>query len=470
MLALVCCRRAPAQTAETMGQVKKVYVESFGKENGAGKLRERTMEQLRQKARLEVVAARNEADAVVKGNGAVWVSGYFSPDPRSPSNARQPVLHGFLSLEVVGKDGEPLWSYLVTHSKWSGDIAKDLAERLVDKLAAALEQKNQHARVPTKVDGQEVALSAAGSTFPAPLYQKWFELFEERHRNVHIAYRPMGSEAGLELLLQGKVDFATSDLPPSEERMAQSNKTVLHFASVVGAVVPVYNLKGVKRTLNFTPEVLAGIFLGKIRKWNDPAIREANRSATLPDTDIAVVHRSDGSGTTFIWTDYLSKLSPEWKATAGAGSVIDWPVGMGREGNESVASTIAETPNSISYVEYVYALRHQLSFGAVRNRAGLFIEADLASVAAAAADAGNSMGTDSQVSITNAPAKGAYPIASFTWWVWSQNTASEAKRTAFRELLGWMLSSGQQECSALGYAPLPREVANRELKLLAELR
>jgi phosphate transport system substrate-binding protein len=209
--------------------------------------------------------------------------------------------------------------------------------------------------------------------------------------------------------------------------------------------------------------------LGKIRKWNDAAIRQVNRGAMLPDADMVVVHRSDGSGTTFIWTEYLSKASPEWRASALVGSSIDWPVGMGREGNEAVASTVAETPNSIAYVEYVYALRNRLSFGAVRNAAGQFIEADLASVAAAAADVPPSGSADSRVSITNAPAKGAYPIASFTWWLWPQNAASEAKRTAFRELLEWMLSSGQKECSALGYAPLPREVANRELELLRQL-
>jgi phosphate transport system substrate-binding protein len=229
-------------------------------------------------------------------------------------------------------------------------------------------------------------------------------------------------------------------------------------------------LKGVNRTLHFTPQILAGIYLGKISKWTDPAIREANRGTTLPESDIIVVHRSDGSGTTFIWTDYLSKSSPEWKTSVGVGSAIRWPVGIGAEGNESIASMVQETPSSIGYVEYVYALRHQLSLGAVRNAAGQFIEADLAAVAAAAAHAAAVMSADSRVSITNAAGKGAYPIASFTWWLWPQGVRSETKRTAFRELLQWMLSSGQKECSALGYAPLPREVANRELQWLDKLK
>jgi phosphate ABC transporter phosphate-binding protein len=463
---------ALAQTAEALSQVKKVHVEPFGHGNGASELRDRLIEQLRRRGKLEVVTTSNEADAVIRGSGDVWVTGYVSNDPRSPSNARQPIFHGFLSVEVIGKHGEPLWSYLVTPSKFrAGDITKDLAAHLAAKLALALEQNRESAPVsPATETTGEVTLTAAGATFPAPLYQKWFELFQRRRPNVHIKYSAVGSEAGLQLLMEGKVDFAASDMPLSDERMAQSKRTFLHFASVIGAVVPVYNLNGINRNLNFTPKVLAGIYLGKIRKWNDPVIRESNRNTALPDTDILVVHRSDGSGTTFVWTDYLSKLSPEWRASVGVGSVVRWPLGTGAEGNEAVATMVQQTPNSIGYVELVYALRHQLSFGAVRNAAGQFIQANLSSMTTAAADAAGTMSLDSRVSMTNAPGKGAYPIASFTWWLLPPDPGSDGKRTAFHELLQWMLSSGQKECLALGYAPLPHEVANRDLQLLSELK
>jgi phosphate transport system substrate-binding protein len=225
-----------------------------------------------------------------------------------------------------------------------------------------------------------------------------------------------------------------------------------------------------ERTLNFTPKALAGIYLGRIRKWNDPAIREANRNAALPDTDIVVVHRSEGSGTTFVWTDYLSKVSPEWKTSVGAGTVVQWPVGTGAEGNDGVASMVQQTPNSIGYVELVYALRHQLTFGAVRNVAGRFVQADLPSVTAAGLDVEAAGSSDSRVSITNASGNGAYPIASFSWWLLPKERGSDPKRSALRGLLGWMLTSGQKECSALGYVPLPREIAKYELDLLRTLR
>jgi phosphate transport system substrate-binding protein len=472
ILSLSCSLNSVAQTAETLAQIKKVYVEPFGQESGANKLRERTIEQLRKKAKLQVVAAPDQADAVVRGNGGLWVVGYVSNDPRSPSNTRQPILRGFLSMEVIGRHGDPLWAYMVTPGKFSaGDITRELADHLVARFVWALEQKSEGAPASSvgEVSG-EMTLSAAGASFPAPLYQKWFEQFQQRHSNVHITYRAVGSEAGLQLLLDHKLDFAASDMPLSDKRVAESKRKFLHFASVIGAVVPVYNLKGIERTLNFTPEILAGIYLGKIRKWNDTALREANRNAALPDADILVVHRRDGSGTTFVWSDYLSKLSPEWKASVGVGSVIHWPVGTSAEGNEGVAELVQQTPNAIGYVELVYALQHQLSFGAVRNAAGRFIQADLPSVTAAGVNAARSTSSDFRVSITNAPGKDAYPIATFTWWLWPQDGGNDGKRAAFRELLQWMLSSGQKECSALGYAPLPRETANRELQLLGELK
>jgi len=471
ILIFVCGSNAPGQTAERLSQVKKVYLEDFGLENGASKLRERMIGQLRQKGKLEVVGAADGADAVIKGNGSIWLTGYVSNDPRSASNARQPVFRGFLSVEVLGKGNEPLWSYLVTPSKLrTGDIAGDLADHLVARLLSAMKQSEGLLAAPITDTTGNVELTAAGATFPAPLYQRWFESFEERHPNVHIKYSAIGSGAGLQLLTAGQLDFAASDMPLSDAMMAQSKRTFLHFASVIGAVVPAYNLQGIERTLNFTPKVLARIYLGQIRKWNDRAIREANRNAALPDTEIVVVHRSDGSGTTFVWTDYLSKVNPEWRASVGVGTVVRWPIGTGVEGNEGVAAVVQQTPNSIGYVELVYALRHQLSFGAVQNAAGRFVQADLPSLTAAGGEVAAAARSDSRVSITNASGNGAYPIASFTWWLLPKDQVSDAKRSALRELLGWILTSGQKECSALGYVPLPHEVAKRELELLGRLR
>jgi phosphate ABC transporter phosphate-binding protein len=461
---------ARAQGAETLSQVKKIYVESFGQDDAATKLRERIINGLRKNGGLEIVTAPNKADAVIKGGESIWVTGYYSNNPRTPSNGRQPVLHGFLSAEVVGKNNETLWSYLVTPRQFrSGSITDDMADQFVTKLAGALKQKSESVPTPSGTEGaRDMNLNGAGATFPAPLYQKWFESFQQRYPKVHIAYRAVGSEGGLRLLAENKADFAATDVPLSDEKMSKT--PLQHFATVIGAVVPIYNVKGVGRSLNFTPEVLAGIYLGKIKNWSDSKIRESNRSASLPDSEIVVIRRSDGSGTSFAWTDYLSKVSPAWKASVGADSVVKWPVGTGAEGNEGVAALVQQTPNSIGYVELVYALRHQLSVGAVRNAAGEFMQADRASVTAAARGAAQEMTSDFRVSISNAPGKGAYPITTFTWWVLPRDMGGADKKPAFLVLLQWMLTSGQKQCSALGYAPLPREIAGRELQFLSTLK
>lgn len=461
-----------AQSAETLSQVKKVYVESFGQDEAAGNLREKTIQQLRKNKRLEVIATPNGADAIVKGNGSIWLVGYTSTNPRAPSSARQPILHGFLSIEVVGKNDEPLWSYLVTARKLRArSITDDLAEQVVTRLSAALEHSGEKPPASPAADqALEINLRGAGATFPAPLYQKWFESFQQRYPKSQLSYKAVGSEGGIRMLADGKVDFAASDMPLSNDRMAESKTSLLHFATVLGAVVPIYNIKGAERSLNFTPETLAGIYLGKIRKWNDPKIREANNHVSLPNSDIIVVHRSDGSGTTFAWTDYLSKVSPEWKKEVGAGSAVKWPAGTGAEGNEAITTLVQQTPNSIGYVELVYALQHQLSFGAVRNAAGEFVQADLNSVTLAAKGAAGAMTSDFRVSITDAPGKGAYPIATFTWWLLPRDLGGAGKKPAFLELLKWVLTYGQHDCSALGYAPLPREIANRELQFLTTLK
>jgi phosphate transport system substrate-binding protein len=311
-------------------------------------------------------------------------------------------------------------------------------------------------------------LTGAGATFPAPIYWKWFESFEQAQAGVQIDYSPVGSEEGIRRVRAGTADFGASDIPLYEAQLQGSEEKLLQFATVVGAVVPIYNVNGAPDGLNLTPEVLSGIFLGKIRSWNAPEIRAINKHVHLPDESIAVVHRSDGSGTTYAWTDYLSKVNEEWRSRVGAGATIAWPVGMGVAGNQGVADTVSKTSNSIGYVEFIYALQHELSFGAVRNSSGEYVKADLDSVTAAAKEVGSPEGKGSQTSITNASGKHTYPIATFTWVLLPADGKDRNKQEALRELVRWMLTSGQKQCESLGYAPLPGDLAARELRALAQ--
>ena len=422
--------------------------------------------QLRKSGKFEVVAASRQADAVIKGSGQIWVKGYITTSPRTPAANRQAIYAGFLSVEVIGADDAVLWSYLVTPSKLSwGNISDNLSENLVREMVAAHDNKG-----PSSEPGVvQTSLHGAGSTFAAPLYQKWFESFQRQHPDVRISYDAVGSESGTQLLVEHQVDFAASDVPPSNQGPLPSAAGFPRTASVLGGVVPIYNLKNLTQYLKFTPEALAGIYLGRITRWNDPLIKGANKSARLPDTEIVVIHRSDGSGTTYAWSDYLSKTSAEWKASVGTGFTLKWPVGTAVEYNEGVAATVQRTPNSIGYVELVYAIQHQLSFGAVQNASGEFIRADLESVAAAAGSAltGNPA---SASSITNAPGKDTYPIATFTFLLLPPEINDRRKKAALLELLQWVLTSGQKECSALGYAPLPHDLATRQLLALDNLK
>lgn len=460
---------ARAQAVHSLSQVKKIYVEPLGQGKLGEEFRERVMARLRKDGRFEVAATRSQADAVMTGTAQIWITGYVSTNPRSPSTTQKPVYSGFLSARVASKDkdNEVLWSYLVTPSKFAwGGIVHDLADNLTSKLLDASAENSESASAAPPPNAVSLTLHGAGSTFSAPLYQKWFQSFQELRPNDRITYDGVGSEEGIRLLAEGKVDFAASDMPLSDQRMSRLGAKFQHFASVLGGVVPIYNLAGVARPLRFTPETLAEIYLGKIKRWNDPNIRASNHGVNLPESNIVVVHRSDGSGTTFVWSDFLSKVSTEWKNSVGTGSELKWPVGAGAEHNDGVALMVHDTPNAIGYVEMVFALQHQLSFGAVRNASGEFVRADLSSVTAAAASGTSNMTTDFRVSITNAPGAGSYPIASFTWLLVPRG-ADHERRAALAELLQWVLTDGQKECSELGYAPLPREVVNRELEALS---
>jgi phosphate ABC transporter phosphate-binding protein len=449
-----------AQTAQDFSQVKKVFVSPFNSGNGTVELQQTLLKQLRKSGKFEVVAAPTQADAVIRGKGQIWVTGHIAVSPRSPAANSQAVYGGFLSVEVVGADSAVLWSYLVTPGKFSwGTIYDNLAENLVRAMVAA------HDKSASPNQGlAQTNLRGAGSTLAAPLYQEWFESFHQRHRDVHIVYDAVGSGLGTQLLAENKVDFAASDVPLSDQNPAPSKTDFLRIASVLGGVVPIYNLRDLSQYLKFTPEALAGIYLGKIKKWNDPIIRDSNKGVALPDTDIVVIHRSDASGTTYTWSEYLSKISEEWRTAAGVGMTLNWPAGTGAERNEGIAAMVQRTPNSIGYVELVYAIQHQLNFGAVRNSSGVYIRASLESVTAAASDTtGNSA---SPSSITNAPGKDAYPIATFTFLLLPRQVSDAQKKAALLELLRWVLTSGQKECSALGYAPLPHQVANSQLQAL----
>ncbi len=308
--------------------------------------------------------------------------------------------------------------------------------------------------------GSQIKLNGAGATFPYPLYSKWFSEFRKARSDVQINYQSIGSGGGIRQVLEGTVDFGATDGPMTDEQLRQAKVTILHLPTVLGAVVPAYNIPGVTGAIRFTPQALAGIFLGKIKNWRDKAISNANPGFTLPHQQIAVVHRSDGSGTTFVFTDYLSKTSPEWKSKVGAGTSVNWPVGLGGKGNEGVAGLIRQMPGSLGYIELIYAEQNKIAYGSVQNAAGEFVKASLESTTAAAASV-RDMPADFRVSITNPSGRDAYPIASFTWLLIPSRLSDPAKAQAIRDFLNWMLSEGQRIAPQLSYAPLPKEVVEK---------
>jgi phosphate transport system substrate-binding protein len=315
----------------------------------------------------------------------------------------------------------------------------------------------------------QTTLNGAGATFPNPMYSKWFSEYHKIHPDVQVNYQPIGSGGGIRQVTAGTVDFGASDMPMTDKQLQDAKAKILNIPTVLGAVVPAYNVPGVSGELKFTPEALAGIFLGKVSKWNDKAIASANAGVNLPNQDIIVVHRSDGSGTTFIWTDYLSKVSSDWKSVAGADTSVKWPIGMGQKGNEGVSGMIRQLPGSIGYVELIYAVSNNIPYGSVRNSSGAFVKATLESVTAAAASAPK-MPDDFRVSITNASGKDAYPIASFTWLLIPAPSKEPAKGKILADFLEWMVSDGQKMTSALSYAPLPDNVAAKVKEAIKQVK
>jgi len=457
---IVCCCALAAPSAAAG---RRLFVEPFTTQAAPEKLREYVIAELSKLPGVQLVQSEADADDILGGGGEIWVKGYRSLNPRSgrmPSDGT-PVYGGYLSVELKNGKGETWWSYLATPENDTADLSKELAKRIAKHVAAALGQDRPPS--PAAAAPQTaIAIKGAGATFPYPVYAKWLTNYRRVNPNVDISYEAVGSEAGIRRLLDGSADFGASDNPQAILEISPGGEgKYLLVPSVVGAVVPIVNLPGLAGDIGFTPEALAGIYSGTITKWNDPVLRQSNQGVSLPDLPIVVVHRADGSGTSYAWTDFLSKTVPGWKARTGASLNPKWPVGRGADGNEGVASLVKEMGGSIGYVEYIYALQHHLNFGKVRNQAGKFVAASLESIGAAV-DGAAPMADDFKISIVNAPGDGAYPIASFTWMVVPARMADEAKRAAVVGFLKWMLGPGQAQSAALGYVALPKELVKRE--------
>ena len=317
--------------------------------------------------------------------------------------------------------------------------------------------------------GETVTLNGAGATFPYPMYSKWFSEYNKLHPDIQFNYQSIGSGGGIRQVLAGTVDFGATDGPMTDEQMSQAKTKILHIPTVLGADVPAYNIPGVSEELKFTPELLANIFLGKITSWNDAALAKANPGVNLPNQPIIVIHRSDGSGTTYIFTDYLSKVSTDWKNQVGKGTSVKWPVGLGGKGNEGVAGMIRQMQGSIGYVELIYAVNNHIAYGSVKNAGGQFVKASLESVTAAAASV-KTMPADFRVSITNAPGKDAYPVSSFTWLLIPTPSKDAAKAKIIADFLSWMVDDGQKMTADLSYAPLPESVVAKVKETIKQVK
>ena len=316
--------------------------------------------------------------------------------------------------------------------------------------------------------GDALLINGAGSTFVYPAMTKWFAEHQKTQPDVHFNYQSIGSGGGIKQLISETVDFGASDAPMNDEQIQSAPGRILQLPDVLGGAVAMYNIEGVTGKLKFTQKAISGIYLGTITKWNDPEIAKANPGVNLPAADIVTVHRSDGSGTTYCWTDFLSKINPEWAQKVGKGTSVNWPNGLGGKGSEGVSGLVKQTPNSIGYVELIYALQNNITYGSLQNKAGKFVDCSLASVAAAAASA--KMPADFRVSITDAPGSDAYPASTFSWVMIYTHPKDKAKAKSLVDFFRWMLGPGQEISSALGYAPLPKSIVQKELSALSQVQ
>ena len=315
---------------------------------------------------------------------------------------------------------------------------------------------------------QAQKLTGAGATFPYPIYSKWFSEYSSAHPGVEVNYASIGSGGGITQVTKGLVDFGASDMPMTDAALSASPIKLIHIPTVLGAVVPIFNVPGVS-DLKFSGDVLADVYLGKVNNWNDARIAKDNPGVKLPDQKIIVVHRSEGSGTSFIWTDYLSKVSKEWADGPGKGSSLNWPIGVGGKGNEGVAGLIRQLPGAIGYVELIYALQNKINYGDVKNASGNFVKASIDGVTEAAASV-KQMPADYRISITNAPGANAYPISSFTYLLIPAKSADPSKGKVLKDMLSWILKSGEGEVSQLSYAPLPEALQQKVLNTVYALQ
>jgi len=329
---------------------------------------------------------------------------------------------------------------------------------------------SQQQPATTQNASENIQINGAGATFPYPIYSKWFAEYNTLHPNVRINYQSIGSGGGIRQLLNQTVSFGATDGPMTDEQLTSAPGPILHLPTVLGAVVPVYNVPGVDAELKFTGALLADMYLGKVKKWNDEAIAKVNPGVKLPATDVTIVHRSDGSGTTYIFMDYLSKLSPEFKTKVGVNTSVNLPVGVGGKGNEGVSGLVSQTPGSMGYVELIYALQTKIPYGAVQNAAGEFMKASVDSVTKAAAAAAANMPADFRVSITNAEGAGSYPISSFTWVLLYENPTDKAATKVMVDFMRWALTDGEKYAADLGYAPLPDSVVKLEEAALQKIK
>ncbi len=463
LLVLLLNLSAASALADQQPQnIRSVFVAALDATNSTNALRNALIERLKKSGGMTLTSNEKTADTVLRVQSVLWSTGTVSLNPRSNSS-RLTNYEGYATAELFDRSNQVLWSYLATPGRYRfSNITNDLATQLSVRLLDAARGGFASAHVgTTSAIGVGAALRVGGATFPAPLYLKWFESFKLQSGGSPITFDPIGSIAGIEQLAAGKLDMAASDIPSTDA--AASGKQILIFPSVVGGIVPIFNLPDGVRDLNLTPQLLADIYSGKIRKWNDPCIRQSNKGVSLPDAEIVVVHRSDGSGTTFVWTSFLAEASPDWKLRVGA--TAEWPVGVAATGSQGVADRVSTTADSIGYVELTYAIQHHLNYASVSNHAGRFIKADLASLTAAASNA-RIKGSDKGLTLLNTPIANAYPVATFTYFLVPKTDVSPQTRAALSSFLRWMFTAGQKQCSSLGYAPLPRDLISEELKTL----
>jgi phosphate ABC transporter phosphate-binding protein len=467
LLAFWTSAGALGQTVRSLGSVRSISIGSIDEKD----LARQFAGQLNRSKTLRLETAE-KADATLDGEAAIWIRGYVSLSPRARTNDAyaEPLYSGYLSVTLKQKSGEVLWSWFA-HSEDAGsrgDAARDLVGKILDALGSAIRQSTAATlSSAATANAPPTILRGGGATFPFPIYERWLTSFVQADPSTTITYDPVGSTEGVARFSAGEFDFAGSDLPMPSAKPTRPGRA---FATVAGGVVLVYHLPKFSGDLRLTSEAIAGILQGRIARWNDAELRTLNPGRALPDQPIRVAHRSDGSGTTFVLTHYLSEAVHDWKEKMGEGDRVQWRIGEGASGNDGVAAFIESTPYSFGYTEFIFAFRRKLSVASIQNSAGRFAQPDLVSIAAAADGVTDPLPADFDLSLTNIPARNAYPISSFTWLVIPKPEDTDPnKRAALKRFLEWALGPGQRQAMGLGYVPLPKLLLEEEMKAVAAL-